>query len=52
VQLARAYTGLGQREKAQALLSRSTTLQREAEERAAAPPPAITAPDRGSGIRD
>ena len=36
VQLARAYTGVGQREKAAALLARSQELQRAAEERNAA----------------
>ena len=36
VQLARAYTGLGQREKAAALLSRSDEIQRASRERAAA----------------
>jgi len=44
-QLARAYTGLGQREKAAALLERSQELQRAAEERnAAAARRVITAP--------
>ena len=33
VQLARAYTGLGQRDKAAALLARSQEMQRAAEER-------------------
>jgi predicted Zn-dependent protease len=36
VQLARAYTGVGQREKAAALLARSQELHRESEERSAA----------------
>ena len=36
VQLARAYTGVGQREKAAALLARSQELQRASEERSAA----------------
>jgi predicted Zn-dependent protease len=49
VQLARAYTGVGQRDKAQALLTRSTTLQRES---AAAPTPTITAPKEEAGVRD
>jgi len=46
VQLARAYTGLGQREKAAALLSRSDDIQRAARERAvaAAAQRTITAP--------
>jgi tetratricopeptide (TPR) repeat protein len=36
VQLARAYTGVGQKEKAQALLARSQEIQRAAQERSAA----------------
>jgi len=45
VQLARAYTGLGQKDKAAALLARSQEIQREAQERgAAAGQRTITAP--------
>jgi tetratricopeptide (TPR) repeat protein len=47
VQLARAYSGLGQREKADALLKRSQELQRGAQERAAGGGGAIT-PPKGS----
>ena len=36
VQLARAYTGVGQRERAEALLKRSQEIQRAAQERSAA----------------
>ena len=44
VQLARAYTGLGQRDKATALLARSQEMQRAAEERQRAAQRTITPP--------